>query len=142
MFITIFTSARHLSLSWAGSIQSISPHPTSWRSTLLLSSHPRLDLPSRFFPSGCPTIPCIRLYSPPYSLHAPPISFFSISSPEQCWVRSSLSSPLCSFLHSPVTSSLLGANILLNTLFSDTHSLCSSLNVSDHVSHPQEAYIL
>jgi len=29
----------------------------------------------------------------------------------------SLSSSLCSFLHSPVTSSLLGPNILLNTLF-------------------------
>jgi len=32
----------------------------------------------------------------------------------------SLSSSLCSFLHSPVTSSLLGPNILLNTLFSST----------------------
>ena len=32
----------------------------------------------------------------------------------------SLSSLLCSFFHSPVTSSLLGPNILLNTLFSDT----------------------
>ena len=42
----------------------------------------------------------------------------------------SLSSSLCSFLHSPVTSSLLGPNILLNTLFSNTLSLRSSLNVS------------
>ena len=48
----------------------------------------------------------------------------------------SLSSSLCSFLHSPVNPSLLGPNILLNTLFSNTLSLCSSLNVSDHVSHP------
>ena len=30
-FITTFTSAHHLSLSWASSIQSIPPHPTSWR---------------------------------------------------------------------------------------------------------------
>ena len=44
--------------------------------------------------------------------------------------------PLCSFLHSPVTSSLLGPNILLNTLFSNTLSLRSSLILSDHVSHP------
>jgi len=43
---------------------------------------------------------------------------------------------LCSFLHSPVTSSLLGPNTLLNTLFSNTSSLCSSLNVMDQVSHP------
>ena len=48
----------------------------------------------------------------------------------------SLSSSLCSFLHSPVTSSLLGSNTLLNTLLSNTFSLHSSLNVSDHVSHP------
>jgi hypothetical protein len=35
-----------------------------------------------------------------------------------------------------ITSSLLGTNILLRTLFSNTPSLCSSLNVRDHVSHP------
>ena len=41
----------------------------------------------------------------------------------------SLSSSLCNFLHSPVSPSLLGPNILPNTLFSNTLSLCSSLNV-------------
>jgi hypothetical protein len=46
------------------------------------------------------------------------------------------SSSLCSFLHSPVTSSLSDPNILLNTLFSNTLSLCSSLNVRDQVSRP------
>ena len=45
MFITTFTSARHLSLSWTNSIQSILPHPTSLRSILILSSHLRLGLP-------------------------------------------------------------------------------------------------
>ena len=48
----------------------------------------------------------------------------------------SLSSSLCNFLHSPVTPFLLGPNTLLNTLFSNTLSLCSCLNVSDQVSHP------
>ena len=48
----------------------------------------------------------------------------------------SLSSSLCSFLHSPVTFSLLGPNILLNTLFSNTLSLRFSFSVSDQVSHP------
>jgi hypothetical protein len=47
-----------------------------------------------------------------------------------------LSSSLCSFLHSPVTSSLLGPYILLRTLFSNTLSLCYSLSVRDQVSHP------
>jgi len=42
----------------------------------------------------------------------------------------SLSSTICSFLQSTVTSSLLGPNILLKTLFSDTLSLRSSLSVS------------
>ena len=46
------------------------------------------------------------------------------------------SSLLCNFLHLPVTPSLLALNILLNTLFSNTLSLRSSLNVSDQVSHP------
>jgi hypothetical protein len=67
-FITAFTSARYLSLSWAHLIQSIPPHPTSCRSILILSSHLRLGLPSGLFPSGFPTK---TLYTPlpsPYAL--------------------------------------------------------------------------
>jgi hypothetical protein len=48
---------------------------------------------------------------------------------------SSFSSSLCSFLHSPVTSSLLGPNTLLNTL-SQTPSACVPPCVSNQVSHP------
>jgi hypothetical protein len=55
MFITSFTVARHLSLSWANSIQSIPPHPTSWRSALIVSSYLRLGLPSGLFRLGFPT---------------------------------------------------------------------------------------
>jgi hypothetical protein len=51
-FITAFTSARHLSVSRANSVQSITPHPTSWRTVLIISSHLRLGLPSGLFPSG------------------------------------------------------------------------------------------
>ena len=53
--ITAVTSARHLSLSWTSSIQSISPHPNSWRWILILSSHLRLGLPSGLFPLVFPT---------------------------------------------------------------------------------------
>ena len=45
-------------------------------------------------------------------------------------------SSLCTLLNSSVTSSFLGPNTLLSTLFSNTFSLCSYLNVSDQVSHP------
>ena len=37
-FITVLTSARHLSLSWANFNQSPQPPPTSWRSILILSN--------------------------------------------------------------------------------------------------------
>ena len=67
-FITAFTNARHLSLSSARSIQSMPPHPTSWRSILILSSLLCVDLPSGFFPSGFPTK---TLYTPLLSpIHA------------------------------------------------------------------------
>jgi hypothetical protein len=42
-------------------------------------------------------------------------------------------SSLCSFLQPPVTSSLFGPNIHVITLFSNTLSLCSSLNVRAQV---------
>jgi hypothetical protein len=46
-FITVLTGARQLFLSWARSIRSPQPPPTSWRSHLILSSHLRLGLPNR-----------------------------------------------------------------------------------------------
>ena len=48
----------------------------------------------------------------------------------------SLSSSLCSLLHSPVTASFLGSNIFLSTLFSNTLSRFSSLKMTGQVSHP------
>jgi hypothetical protein len=42
------------------------PHPTSWRSILILSSHLRMGLPRSLFPSGFPTK---TLYTPPLCLH-------------------------------------------------------------------------
>ena len=74
-FITALTSVRQLSLSWTSPIQSIYPHPTSWRSVLILSTHLHLGLPTGLFPSGFPSK---TLYTPsphPYAPHAQPISF-------------------------------------------------------------------
>ena len=137
-FITALTSVRHLSLSWASPIQSTCPHRTSWRSIIILSSHLRLGLTSGSFPPVFPP----RLYTPPlltHTRHMPkPISFFSILSPAQYWVRSTdhLAPRYVISSIFPVTSSFLGPNILLNTIFSNTLSFLSSLNVSDQVSHP------
>ena len=62
-FITALTSVRQLSLSWDRPIQSIYPHPTSWRSILILSTHLSLVLPSGLFPSGFPTKTLYTQYS-------------------------------------------------------------------------------
>ena len=58
-FITAFTSARHLFLSWVSSIQSIPPHPTSWKSILILSSHLGLGFPHQN-PVYAPPLPHTR----------------------------------------------------------------------------------
>jgi hypothetical protein len=61
-------------------------------------------------PQDFPTKPCIRLSYLPYALHALPISFFSIFITRTVLNEEyrSFNSSLCSFIHSPVTSSLLG----------------------------------
>jgi len=54
-FITAFTVALHMSLSWARSIQNTSPHHTPWRSILIIFSHLRLSFPSGLFLCGLPS---------------------------------------------------------------------------------------
>ena len=124
-FITTLTSVRHLSLSWANPIQSIYPHPTSWRSVLILSTHLRLGLPSGLFPSGFHTKTLYAPLSSPIRATCPAhlILLDFITRKILGEEYRSLSSSLCSLLHSPVTSSLLGPNILLNTMFSNRPQL-------------------
>ena len=134
-FITSLTSVRQLSLSWANTIQSTSH---------LLEIHPNIIHPST------PRSPqwSLSLQFPHQDTIRPPLLPHTCNMP--CPSHSSrfyhphnigeeyksFSSSLCNLLHSPVTWSLLGLNILLNTIFSNTLSFLSSRNVSDQVSHP------
>jgi len=119
-FINAFTTARHTALSWATSTQSMTSHHTSWRFILI-------------FPHQNP------IYTPPlpHTCYMPRQSNFSPLDQlnNNGWWVQTLRSSLSSFFHSPVSSSLLGPNNLINTIFSNTISLCSSLNASDQVSH-------
>ena len=64
-FITAFTNVLYLSLSWARSIPSMTPHPAYWRSIWLLFSHLLLLFPSGLFPSRFPSkVLCAPLLSP------------------------------------------------------------------------------
>jgi hypothetical protein len=138
--------AYHLSLSWPIWTQSTSPRPVSVKSILILTSHQCLGLPSSLVPSGFPAtilnafhLPDARYMSHPSHpwFHHPDNNLWRVQSTD-----------LRSFLQPPVTSSLLGPNILLSTLFPNTFILCSSLylyqpyvmsrhtcTTADHVSH-------
>jgi len=136
-FITALTSVRHLFLSWANPIQYIHPYPTYWRSVLILSTHLRLVLASGLLPSSFPTKTLYTPLSSPIRATCPAhlILLDFITRTILGEEYKSFGSSLNNLLHYPVTSSLLGPNIL-NTTFSNTLSFFSSRNVSDQVSHP------
>jgi len=112
------------------------PYPTYWRSILIWSSH-RLGLPCGFFHLDFPT----------KIIHAPLLFPIRATHPANLILLDfitriifgdewrSLISSLRILLHSPVTSYILGPNMILNILFSNTLSQSSSLNVSDQVSY-------
>jgi hypothetical protein len=136
-FITVFTRARHWSLCLARWIHSTHYHTTYLRSSLI-SSHLHSGPPCGLFPSEFPTkilytfiISSMRATWPSHLTLLDFVTVIIFREIYKLW-----SSLFCNVLQPPATSSLLGQNILLSTLFSDTLNLCSSLSVRGKVSHP------
>jgi hypothetical protein len=101
----------------------------------ILSTHLHLGLLSSPFPSDIPTNFLYAFLSTPtcaicsaYLVLLDLIILIIIDEKYESGRSSSFS-----FIHLAVTSSPLGPNILLSTLFSNARSLCSSLNVRDQV---------
>ena len=118
------------------------PNPVHIPTSHLLEIHPNIIHPSTprspqwslsfRFPHQDPIRPLSSPIRATCPAHHIPLHFITrIILGEQ---YRSLSSSLRSLLHSPVTSSLLGPNILLNTIFSNTLSFLSSLNVLRYIS--------
>jgi hypothetical protein len=96
-------------------------------------------LPSGLFPSGFP-ISILQIFISPHSCyiycpsHHPWLGYSSYT----LWKVKVMKLLIMQFLQSPVTSPLFGPNIL-KTLFSNTVSPYSSLNIACQVSHPYRA---
>ena len=88
------------------------------------------------FPQVSPSKPHIHLFSPILLTTHPSLSFW-IPHSNNIWWGVQIIKFLIMHSHKvPVTSSLLGPNIFLSTLFSNTLSLRSSASVKDQVSQP------
>ena len=116
-------------------------HPVQTTPSNFLNIHHNIILPSTFglpnglFRSGIPTNTICTPLSSTIRATCPTYLIRLDFTTRTIMVKEykTFSSSLCSFLLSPVTSSFLVPNTLLNALFSNTFSLRPPLNVSDQV---------
>jgi len=137
----VFTRARHRSKFWAGWIHS---NPYVVRPTLLLLlllCHLLLGLPSSPFLSVCPTKTLhlsLHTWYIPYPSHPP-----EFDHPKKYLVKTTrYGAPhyaIFSTLLSPHP--CLSPNILFISLLLNVFSVCSCLNITDHVSHPHRSSV-
>ena len=140
-FVTVFTTAppQPTTCPCIEPYQrSQAPQPTCWRSFLMLLSHLCLGFPNGPLPLDLPNKTLYTPLLPPIRATYPSRLILLDLVPRIifCVEYRAQSSLICSLLHSPVTSSLIGPNTFLDNGFSHTHSLCSSLNVSEQPSNP------
>ena len=112
-----------LYLSWARSIQSM-PHPTPWRSILILFSHLRLGLTSSPFRTCLLTKTLCAPHLSPISAKCTAFLIILDLTTRIIYDEEyrSESCSLCIFFHSHLTLSFLGPHIPHSTLFSNTLS--------------------
>ena len=116
------------------------PHPNP--PTYFLKTHFNIILTYSYtiqvvsFPQVSPSKPYIHLFSHILLMTHPSLSFLIPHSNNIWWGVQIIKLLIMHSPKVPVTSSLLGPNIFLSTLFSNTLSLHSSASVKDQVSQP------
>jgi hypothetical protein len=122
-FITTFTTARHLPLSSARSIQFMS-NPIFKKFFLITSSHLYLGLSNSLLHWSYPQKPCMHLFSP-HTCYMPRLSPFPwFDYPNHiCWGVQSIKLLVTKLFPLSCLLALLGQNSLLSTFFSTTLSL-------------------
>ena len=102
--------------------------PSSWKSILILSCYLRLGLPSGSFPG----FPCPNLSSLQYMLHAPPISFFPIWSPNNDgWEVQIIKLPITRYPTGPCHLVPLGPKYLPQLPLFEYLSFCCSCDMTN-----------